>query len=177
MCLHFHSLLLTIRIFGKEIFEAIIDHELTHLEQNHVNLEQHILKTLCKIKNKQPGRNHFRFLTDEIVGVSWTEKWRRRKILQQYLLWLEFNADQKPSLTSTETALKMHSFLSSAWLSFELFDTGVHPSTKKRKAAVEQAIFSVEAEEWLEKRKVCRKCPDFQNCQTDRSIEKIKAKE
>lgn len=46
---------LKISILGKEVYEAIINHELVHLEQNHVNLEQHILRTLCKLKNKQQG--------------------------------------------------------------------------------------------------------------------------
>lgn len=87
---------------------------------------------------------------------------------------MEYHADQKPSLTSADAARKMHTFLSSSWLSLELFDSGVHPSTRKRKAAVEEAMFSVEAEEWLHKRKVCRKCPDFQNCQTKRTDEKLK---
>lgn len=156
------------------MYEAIIDHELVHLEQNHVNLEQHILKTLCKLKDKQHGLLDTGFLFSTAEGVGLLERWRRRKVLQEYLMWLEFNADQKPSVLSAEAALRMHTFLSSAWLSLELFDSGVHPSTRKRREAVEEAVFSAEAEEWLEKRKICRNCPDFQNCQTNRSIEKIK---
>lgn len=68
-----------------------------------------------------------------IGGVSWVEKWRSGEGVRPFN-----NAHFGWALT--EAALKMHSFLSSAWLSFELFDMGVHPSTRKRKAAVEQAI-------------------------------------
>jgi hypothetical protein len=167
-----YVLLSVMSILGSEVYEAIINHELAHLEQNHVNLEQHILKTLCKLKNKQPG-NLMSFFS-LIIGVTLLEKWRRYKVLREYLLWLEYNADQKASL-SADAALKMYTFLSSAWLSFELFDTGVHPATRKRKKVVEEALFRAEAEEWLEKRKICRKCPDFQNCQADRSSENLKS--
>eukprot|EP01127_Copromyxa_protea_P009432 TRINITY_DN222_c0_g1_i1.p1 TRINITY_DN222_c0_g1~~TRINITY_DN222_c0_g1_i1.p1 ORF type:complete len:315 (-),score=56.62 TRINITY_DN222_c0_g1_i1:187-1131(-) len=148
-----------LQVLDKEVYEAIIDHELVHLEQNSEDLEQHILKSLCKLKNN---------------GVSWGERRERHRVLQTYLHWLEYNADQKPSLNSSDAALKMHKFLSSRWLQMELFDTGVHPATQKRKAAVEEALFTSEAEEWLEKRKVCRQCADFKKCQTNRSVEKIR---
>jgi hypothetical protein len=52
-------------------------------------------------------------------------------VLREYLLWLEYNADQKASL-SADAALKMYTFLSSAWLSFELFDTGVPRDPKEK---------------------------------------------
>jgi len=50
-----------------------------------------------------------------------------------------------------------------------MFNSPFHPANWRRKGSINDILSSLEAEQWLLTKKVCRNCDDFKHCQTDRS--------